>query len=49
MVCLGDEEIRRRRLRANELAVSQKTYLELDEKVSSWIGTVVAMVWHILG
>lgn len=38
-----------RRLRANEMAVSQKTYLELDELVSSWIGTVVAMVRYMLG
>jgi hypothetical protein len=31
-----------RRLRANGMVVSQKTYLELDDVVPSWIEAVVA-------
>jgi hypothetical protein len=31
-----------RRLRASDKAVSQKTYLELDDVVPSWIEVVVA-------
>lgn len=29
------------------MAVSQKTYLELDDEVPSWIGAIVAIVRRI--
>ncbi len=46
-----------RRLRANGMVVSQKTYLELDDVVPSWIEAVVAnffvipqiLVVHLFG
>jgi hypothetical protein len=37
-----------RRPRANDTAVSQKTYLELDDVVPSWIGVIVAVDFHEL-
>jgi len=30
------------------MAVSQKTYLELDDVVPSWIGAIVAVDCHLL-
>jgi hypothetical protein len=37
-----------RRLWANDTAVSQKTYLEQDDVVLSWIGAIVAVDCYAL-
>jgi hypothetical protein len=34
-----------RRLRASDKAVSQKTYLRIDDDVPSWIGAIVAVAY----